>query len=348
MNNDIRSLQKYLLRPFETLTPVEIDELVSGYKAFGKDNFEGWLKKDKQTRCYASLVLAQLPIEDASYWCQAHNEYAERNKQIVQMLIPIFDSFHDKGGKSLCVYENFGAVLSSGESLGCFASGDVDLVVNDEEEQIAFSCLEEAGFTLNHRSDHATVTNKIVLSFFNPNALAGNGYWLNIMRKPISRNYLLVQAKYKKRLNEECMKCVPYKETSIRLLNPTTLVYYNALHFACEHHYSASPGMALCCDIDRVTRTHNIDWSKLALWAKQDDAGLRLHLAFDVCRYFLKTDIPVESFGVETKHYRRLKNKIIQDGMMVSQDGKLARLYAELTSDDMPLVCSLISRLWRK
>ena len=71
-------------------------------------------------------------------------------------------------------------------------------------------------------------------------------------------------------------------------------------------------------------------------------------MAFDVCSYFLKTDIPVESFGVETKYYKRLKGKIIRDGMMVSQDGKLARLYAELTSDDMPLFCSLISRLWRK
>lgn len=348
MNKDIKQYQQYLLRPFETLSSDDVQILCNGYKSYGKEAFEEWLKKDKQTRCYASLVLSNLPIEDASYWADVHNEYTKRNEAVIQMLIPIFDSFHKKGGKSVCVYENFGAVLSSGESVGCFASGDVDLVVNDSEEKIISPCLKEAGFENNHRNDHATVSTKIVMSFYNPNALSGKGYWINIMRKPISRNYMLVQAKYKKRLNEECMKCVPYKDTPIRLLNPTTLVYYNALHFACEHHYSASPGMALCCDIDRVARAHEIDWAELARWAKEDNAGLRLHLAFDVCRFFLKTPIPVELFGRESKYYGRLKRKIIQNGNMVSQDGKLARLYAELTSDDMPLICALISRLWRR
>ena len=328
----------------------EIDVLKHEYLKIGRDTIDAYLIKNKQMRPFAAqaFVVANCDVE---YWNSVHQSYVNRNTKILDVLVDIFWDFENAGGKILCVYENFGAVLSSRESIVCFASGDVDFSVNEDEEWLAIDVLKKHGFILNIRKDHASVSTKLLLPFFNPNAFDGDGYWLNIMRKPICRNFMCVQGKYNKRLSVlRASSTEKYKETPVQLLNPTPMVYYNALHFACEHHYSASPGIALCCDVDRIVRVREIDWKLLARWCKEDDAGLRILLVLDICNYFLKTPVPLEVFGEESENYKRLRSKIIdtEKGILVPQIGKTARLTTELASDDLPMAFSLISRLWRR
>lgn len=338
-----------LLRPTEILSDDDIHRIKTVYAKIGQQKFDEYLKSEKQNRAFASLVLSEIDC-DANYWKRVHDEYIKRNTAIIKLVQDASDEFVNIGGKTLCVYENFGTLLSSGISLGCFASNDVDFTMDKLELDKAELAFGKVGFIHAQRDGRPHDLEHIRFTYFNNNALEGHGYWFNIMWKPISRRYLLVQSKYAKRLSECRRNAVLFNNTSIRLLEPTAMVYFNILHFACEHHYSASPGMALCCDIDRVIRSHEIDWEKLIYWAKEDEAGLRIHLALDICNFFLKTPVPLEVFGKESKNYIKLRSKIIdnENGYLISQDGKYNRLYAELASDDRPLLLSAISRIWRR
>lgn len=349
MKSLYRSIIPLLLRPAEVLTDDEVIRIKTIYAKIGQKQFDEFLKIEKQNRAFASLVLSEIDC-DASYWKQVHDEYTKRNTAILKLVQDASEEFVRLGGKTLCVYENFGALLSSGISLGCFASGDVDFTMNKSELDKAEAAFGKVGFIHSQRDGRPQDLEHIRFTYHNKVALDGQGYWFNIMWKPISRRYFLVQSKYAKRLSGCRRGAMFYDNTNIRLLEPTAMVYYNILHFACEHHYSASPGMALCCDIDRVIRTHSIDWEKLIYWAKEDEAGLRIHLALDICNYFLKTPVPLEMFGEQSNNYLKLRNKIIdsKNGYMISQDGKFNRLYAELVSDDKPLLVSAIRRLWRR
>jgi len=347
--SDIRTILPYLLRVPEILNEDEKSLVKKVYVEMGRDAVDNALKKEKQSRPFASEVLSLCGC-DATYWNTVHDEYVQRNTAIVEILQSVFKTFHEKGGNTLNVYENFGAVLSSGLTIGNFASGDVDFTVEDGEAQIAIESLHENGYYEEDRADHIKPSDQLVTPFFNPTALDGKGYWLNIMWKPIARDFMLKQRKYKERLSKlRRMELDTYEATEIKLLPPTAMVYFNALHFACEHHYSASPGMALCCDMDRVIRTREIDWDALVRWSKEDNAGLRLRLALDICHYFLKTEVPLEKFGEPSKYYRKLWNRIVDEkhNYLISQDGKLNRLITELLSDDMSIPVSLFSRIWR-
>ena len=315
----------------------------------GRNGFELDLKKEKQSRCYASFLLSEIGC-DAAYWVVVHQEYVQRNNKILEIVKKISRDFAALGGKTLSVYENYGAILSSGISIGCFASGDVDFTVGEAELDLAIKVFQQNGFVADVREDHVAASEKLVLPFHNPNAL-GNGYWLNIMRKPVARDFLLNQTAYLKRLHSlQKYYLEQYKDTDVHLLKPTAMVYFNALHFACEHHYSASPGMALCCDMDRVIRYREIDWDLLKQWSIEDNAGLRIQLALDICKYFLKTPVPDDFWLQKSKNYLWLWRRIVDEegGLLISQDGKYNRLLTELASDDKSLVLSLISRIWRK
>lgn len=339
-----------MLRIPDILTEEERQAIRTVYASVGRDAVDSILKKEKQSRPFASEVLSVCGC-DSDYWSKVHNGYFQRNTAIVEILKSIFESFQDKGGETLNVYENFGAVLSSGLSIGNFASGDVDFTVEPDEEQLVMQVLHENGFYEEARSDHAKASDQIVVPFYNPKALDGKGYWLNIMRKPVARSFMLNQRRYVARLSESRKEgLMKYQDTEIRLLEPTAMVYFNALHFACEHFYSASPGMVLCCDMDRVIRTHEIDWDKLVRWSKEDKAGLRIRMALAISHYFLKTDVPLEKFGKPSSIYMKLRHKIIDEehNYLIPQEGKKARLITELMSDDMPMVKALIRRVWSK
>lgn len=346
----IETIIPLLLRLPSSLSEVEVADLRREYQNIGRENLDTFLTNNKQMRPFAAEALVAVGC-DTEYWNEVHQLYEYRNSKIFDILLKVFTDFGRAGGKTMCVYENFGAVLSSRESIGCFASGDVDLSVNPDEEQLAIYALKMNGFNLDKRNDHASVSDKLLFPFYNPDVLDGMGYWLNIMRKPMCRNFMLVQSKYDKHLSIlRASETEKYNDTPVQILNPTPMVYYNALHFACEHHYSASPGMALCCDVDRIVRAREVDWVTLAKWSKEDEAGLRVKLALDVCNHFLKTPVPLEVFGKESANYKKLRSKIIdlQNNMLVPQVGKLARLRTELESDDRPMALSFITRLWRR
>ena len=158
---DFRSILPLLLRIPDILTEEERQAIRTVYASVGRDAVDSILKKEKQSRPFASEVLSVCGC-DSDYWSKVHNGYFQRNSAIVEILKSVFEFFHDKGGETLNVYENFGAVLSSGLSIGNFASGDVDFTVEPDEEQLVIQVLQENGFYEEVRSDHAKASDQIV------------------------------------------------------------------------------------------------------------------------------------------------------------------------------------------
>ena len=172
--SDVRSILPFLLRYPDILTEGEKQTVRDGYALLGRQTVDSALKKEKQSRPFAAEVLSFCGC-DAEYWNQVHDEYVKRNTAIVEILKAVFKTFHEKGGNSLNVYENFGAVLASGLTVGNFASGDVDFTVEEDEVPIAIEAIHANGFFEEERKDHAKASDLIVMPFYNPKALDGKG-----------------------------------------------------------------------------------------------------------------------------------------------------------------------------
>lgn len=348
--NIYKKLLPLLLRRIELLTLDDINQIKSLYAALNHFELDQILKKEKQKRPYCSLVLATLGL-DTDYWKRVHEEFVERNTAAIAIARDVSSDFYKAGGKSLCILENFGTLLSGSMSVGCFGSGDIDFTVNRDEAELAIKVFNDNGFFVTERQGQTFAPDRLESQFYNKEAINGKGFWINILWKPIIRNYMVVQEKYSKRLELfRTTRTVRYKDTQIRLLDPTAMVYFNALHQGSEHHYTASPDMALCCDIDRVVGSNKINWEEIVQWSKEDNAGIRVQMTLDICHYFLKTEVPEDLFGEKSIWYKLLWKRLVDEKnyQMISQDGKIARLVAELLSDNMPITLALISRLWRK
>ncbi len=345
MTDNLSMMLPLFLRSKDALSDDEIRKIKEAYEREGRDSVEAFLRKEKSNVPFASYLLSELGI-DANYWKRQHKTYVDRNEQILALVDRVFDDYYQKGGKSLCVYENFGAMLSSGISIGCFASNDVDVTADIEEKEFLKEVFAENGFILNQRGAHP-IDNKQISTFHNPDALGGSGWWLNVMWQTTSRAYMVNQKRYNKRLSIERNNGELYKNTSIRMLEPTAMAYFCALHIAIEHFFSASPGMSLYCDVDRVIRFRSIEWGKIANWISEDLAGNRITLVMDVSNRCLQTPIPKELLKKSSSIYQKLRDMVVDEKThsLKPQLGKFKRLEVELLSDNKTLISSLINRI---
>ena len=346
MMEELSYMLHLFLRSKEALSEDEIRQIKDVYEQEGREKIESFLRKEKSNVPFASLLFSELGI-DADFWKQIHQSYIDRNTPIVELLDQLFEDYYRKGGKTLCVVENFGSLLSSGISIGCFASNDVDLSASVDEKPFLIETFAANGFKFDQRGNHP-IDNKQISTFHNPDALNGKGWWLNIMWTTTSRAYMVRQSQYDKRFEAERLKAELYKDTAIRVLGPEAITYYCALHIALEHFFSASPGMSLYCDVDRVVCNRKVDWEVITRWAKEDKAGNRISLVMDVCNDCLATPIPLEKFDTSSPIYKKLRTMVLEGKKhsLKPQLGKLKRLQIELLADGKSVPASLVNRLF--
>jgi hypothetical protein len=348
--NKEKNILPLLLREKEALSSDEIILIDDFYKKVGRDGMIDYLKGAKPNKAFASLLFRELDI-DSEFWGEVHLAYVNRNEQVLGLLDSIFRSFHAMGGVTLSVQENFCSVLSSNISIGCFASGDVDLHIEKEETEILKAALENNGFIDTLRTDKQIKPNSAYTEYFNASALDGKGFCMNLMHTPISRDdFMLHQVKYEKRLAGERENLEFYKDTDICIFNPTAALYICSLHIACAHYYSAMPGLPLYCDVDRIIRHRHVNWERLIKWSNEDQAGLRIALVLDLSHYFLNTEIPIslDRFtDINTSCYKQLRKRVVneQGFSLTDSTGRLFRVYAELASDNLSLLNTIFRRI---
>lgn len=283
---------------------------------------------------------------DKNYWEKKHDLFVKKNNKVRSMLNNLFINMQSFGCKTLTLAENFAVVLKSNSCIGCFCSGDVDLYADIKEKEQIEACLNNMNFYCDDRSGRVTEYSQQISMFYN-SELFEDGYWINILWTTTSRAFL-IQDKYDARLAKERLLAVPAKGTSIKVLEENSLMYFCALHIACGHYYTLTPGLRLYVDIDRLARYGNLDWDLINKWAEEDDAGIRIATVMYLSNSLLKTPIPRKAFNKIFRNHRnkRFINYLYDEktNKIQNKSNKLRRLYMELASDDLNLFSSLMKK----
>ncbi len=297
---------------------------------------------------FAAHVFSDLGIEK-DFWTIQHSKFVQRNTDIINLVNIVFSKLAIYGCNSVTLTENFAVVLSGNSCIGCFCSGDVDLSADISEIKQIIDCFEELNFHSKEQPEAIGEYTGQSMQFFN-NDVIDNGFWINVIWKPVTRAFL-IQEKYEKRLHADRLIAKLIPDTNIRVLDNTSLMYFCALHIASGHYYTLTPGLRLYVDIDRLARGTSIDWCKIADWEEEDEAGIRISVVLYIANKLFGTPIPEEAYkkAIINRRNKRLVDYLLKLDTLEIQDrsSKIRRLYIELASDGTNLFLAIGKRLSR-
>lgn len=314
------------------------------YKEYGREVIEK-IVVENQITPFAAHIFCYLDC-DKGYWQSIHNKFVIKNEGIKSLIDEVFLGFKNHNCSSITLTENFAVVLSSDSCIGCFCSGDVDLSADIAELEQIKECLNSMGFFSKDQPKSIGEYSGQSMQFYNDTAL-GSGFWINVIWKPVTRAFL-VQDEYEKRLKEDRKNAILIPNTNIRVLDDNSLMYFCALHISAGHYFTMTPGIRLHIDIDRLARRKNIDWKKLAIWEREDNAGVRISTTLYLSSKILNSPIPEESFS---RSFKNIRNRLLVKYLINEKTNKIQqksslirRLYIELASDDRNLLINAIYR----
>lgn len=235
----------------------ERDYTINGYNTETKRELETVATKKKILPVVGKLLM-DLGI-DSEFWHAKYSYYMSKNKAIIELIDGLFHTFKSEGVERICVYENFGALLSSGNDIALFASGDVDLLADSLEKEKINLALAECGF---HPSPSEKIERYVVTEYLkNDSPIRINVAWRPLLRFaiPITMSY------------EQCdiwSSLVEYENSEIKLPSANVLLYLCLLRIA-VHGYSRSPDVRLYIDVYNALCT-NPDWNTVLKWAVND------------------------------------------------------------------------------
>ncbi|NQV51350.1 MAG: nucleotidyltransferase family protein [Candidatus Marinimicrobia bacterium] len=285
--NDPKYYLKYISRlsmKTSKLTDLEIESVRGGYAKLKFDEIHEFGSTEKILPFIAHL-LVRAGVE-IPRWEVIRSQYEERNLEILGFLEDAFAKFDQYGIKRIFVYENFGALLKSGQEIACFASGDIDLYADYSEKEDISSALQDCGFM-----PKASTTVRTV--YHSPTVLDGEGFRLNVMWQPLSRKKLPFPLDLDKCIEWDSLDT--YKDTHIKIPSLDALLYLCLLHIS-VHGYHRSPDMRLYTDVERLA-VMNPDWDKIAAFARHDKTEVRTATAALLTKMLL--DIPLSDSWID-------------------------------------------------
>ena len=340
---DSKDIRHLFLKTSQNLSQKEKSKIIDFYNKNDKSELNLAFKKEKILP-FASHVLMDLNL-DQEYWSKIYYKYVERNKQIKILIDKIFKEFEKNNCDKVVLSENFAVILSSNSSIGDFSSGDVDMYGDLSQKNSIIKSLNKFNFFSNEQPKKIGEYTGQSMQFYNEKFL--NGFWINIIWKPVTRAFL-IQKNYEKRLKKCIKDYKTIKNTKIKVLNDNALVYFCALHISAGHYYTLSPGLRLYVDIDRMCLL-DIDWNRIKLWELEDNAGIRISFALAICKKIFNSKIPINIFN---NHLKKSRNKNFlnylyneSNNIMQTNSNIFHRLYVELLSDNRPIFSSFVNRL---
>lgn len=312
-----------------------------GYLIEGKDNLYFYAKKEKILP-FVALRCMDLSL-NISFWEEKFLVYEKRNLEIIVILDRIFSKFLSENINKVFVYENFGALLISSTSIGCFASGDVDLYADYSLKSDITRVLKTEGF-LPQKGNSSTET---VKTEYLHKELFNTGFGINLMWKPMSRLKLPFPLNIKNSVQWD--KLVTYKDSNILLPGIDALMYLCLLHISI-HGFHRSPDIRLYTDTYRVA-LKKPDWDKISEFAKKDKTEVRTATAAILTSKLLGMPLPEEwiaKYTVKFKQINRLLKRVYdsENNYLYDEPKGFQVLLIEILSSDSNGAKALIDILF--
>jgi hypothetical protein len=324
------------------LLPEDITLIEEAYSNNSRDVIHEYALKNKVLPFIAKL-LHDLNF-DKTFWGDIYSSFEKRSETILVVLIDVFNDFKSKGVRKVFLYENFGALLASETSIGCFASGDVDLYADVSSKEKITDILIAAGF-LPKKTNASTETVKI--EYFNENLLE-KGFGINIMWKPLSRLKLPFQIDIDNCIQWDALN--NYKNTSIQIPNKNALMYLCLLHTS-VHGYHRAPDIRLYTDTDRVSLLQP-NWYTIFEYARLDKTEVRTLtsaiLSNKLSDMPLSNNDRIKAYKKKHKNINTLIKRIYdsENKFLKNEPRGISVLLIEIFSSDSGLIKSLFEILF--
>jgi len=283
--NDLEKFVSLCLKKYNLLNDNELEILKIIYDKLGRKAIMDLAVKEKIVP-FVAYTMLKTNIEKF-FWQKKYNYFRDRNGKIVKLLDAIFKEMKNKN-IPIFLYENFGSLLLSGEDIGLFCSGDVDLCSLKEYENDITEILSNFGYVPAARRDKKENFN--IRSEFSKSSNDDN-IWINVAWMPLVEGLSLtcanVDVKY-------------FIDTRVNIINlnievpeKSDLLFLCLLHSSI-HKYTCSPGMKLIVDIDRLVISGKINWEKIINLAIKYNVKRRIAISLMVTHDFLNTSFPME------------------------------------------------------
>jgi hypothetical protein len=229
---------------------------------------------------------------DYEFWLKIYDDYKIRNNKILEELKVIFKRFYDFKIEKVFITENFAALLSSGNDIALFASGDVDVFAEKLEKDKIYSAFESMGYILEERYSDNILINS---SFSKKN----QDFYISISWELLSRTKLPSFVSIDDFLNWE--KVFYYNNSYIKLPDKNSLMYIVCLHMSL-HSYTRAPHIRLFADISNsFVLDPDLDW--ILRISKKNSTVNRVNIALMLSNKFIQTPL-----FIENKLSRKSKN----------------------------------------
>lgn len=288
---------------------------------------------------FVAKLMIELEI-DTNEWMDVLESYRIRNRKAKQELTDVFKALVEKGITNCYPIENFAVLLVSGEDIGLFSSGDIDVYAGQANHDTVHEVMSTLGYI-------RTVANEY------------QGYYYRKATSPVGINMMWMwqsrrNMPFRTALDTQKIGGGGGTNYSIPQLPVDELMYMCLLH-ASVHRYVCEPGIKLYFDIGLLAR-QNVNWHNILRMADNDRYSTRIRTAVRIAAEVVNATIPGWVIADNTKESKRRRNRI--DRVLYNSKGKLKYrlnhaeiLKIEALSDDVSVARKIMQmlcpdRLW--
>ena len=231
-----------------------------------------------------------------AHWIEAHQVAYLKTTAFLEELDRLSWLLTDHGVPTV-VIENSGIARGVYPCRGCFASNDLEILVDRRHLSLVDQILIENGYERASRercmSEDPARWDRDIRGWDNYRKVLDGDivFWINLQWRPILRRWLPMG--HELSTTELIARSVQITEdaTCVRLLSPEDNLLVCALHTA-SHSYVRGPGVRLQLDVDRLVRRVSIDWDVFLSRAKSHEVAAIAFPSLAIPKALFGTPIP--------------------------------------------------------
>lgn len=197
-------------------------------------------------------------------WRVAHSDIENKLTAFIVELDRLAEVCHLRSIRIVAI-ENGGIARGVQKCRGCFASSDIEILINPEQLGIFEQILVEEGYERRSRercaSEKADQWDRDIRGWDNycKQLPGGHYFWLNVQWRAVLRRWVPMEIGLETR--DLLARSVPIEDVTsrVRILSPEDNLLVCALHVA-SHSYVRGIGLRLQLDVDRLIRNVDLDW----------------------------------------------------------------------------------------